>query len=646
MLSRAAGLVIALSLVGGAVFAAQDVALTSLDLTKIRQGVGKPQIDKSGKGTPISIGGRTFEHGLASHAESLMWIDLKGGADRFTAFVGVDDDAGRGKGSVVFKIYGDGRLLFKSPIMKCGEAAQPVDVPLQGIKTVALIVGDADDGTASDHADWADAKFVGAAGKPVSIDTPQEKAIILTPKPSPKPRINGAMIFGVRPGHPCLYKIAATGDRPMSFSATGLPDGLALDWNTGIISGSVAKRGTYRVMLSAKNALGKATREFRIVVGDDIALTPMMGWNDFCAFRWQVTEKDIRAAADAMVSTGLADHGYCYVDIDGCWTVKVGSSDPEIGGPARDSDGNILTNKRFGDMKALADYIHSKGFKAGIYTSPGPLTCAGWAASYGHEAQDAKRFADWGYDLLKYDLCSYREVWKNNSLGEQKKPYVLMGQLLKKQDRDIVFSMCQYGMAKVWEWGEEVGGNSWRTAGDIGFGHARYTAGFKENGLEKWAGPGHWNDPDFISIGWVLGSPTRLTPNEQYSYVSLWSLLAAPMIVSSDLTKMDDFTLGLLSNDEVIEVNQDPLGKQAHRVAQRDETEVWAKDMEDGSKTIGLFNRGEFPTKVTAKWSDIGVSGKQKVRDLWRQKDLGIFSDQFATEIPRHGAALLRIWPQ
>lgn len=639
------GILLAALLAGGCAFAvAEDVPLTSLDLAKVRQAWGTPQIDKAVTGVPISIGGRKFDHGLGSHADSTMWIQLRGEADHFVAWVGVDDNAGKGRGSVIFKVFGDGKTLFKSPVMKCGDAPLPVDVSLKGVKVLFLVADSTDDGISFDHADWADARLIGVKSKPVTINAPEEQAVILTPKPSPKPRINGAKIFGVRPGHPVLYTIAATGDRPMTFSATNVPAGLTVDSN-GRIAGSLEKRGTYTMILTAKNALGTATRELRIVVGDNIALTPPMGWNHWYTFTWSITDKIVRDAVDLMVSTGMINHGYSYVNIDDCWGVKVGSNDPQIGGATRDSEGNILSNKLFPDMKALTDYIHSKGLKAGIYISPGPQTCTWYEGSYGHEAQDAKRFADWGFDFLKYDLCSYTNLLKDNTLEEQQRPYKLMGYLIKRQDRDIVFNLCQYGMANVWEWGADVGGNSWRTAGDIGANPARYVAGFEQNGLEKWAGPGRWNDPDYINIGW-LGAPTLLTPNEQYTYVTLWSLLAAPMFFSADMSKMDDFTLSLLTNDEVIEVNQDPLGIQAHRVAKRGDTEVWAKGMEDGSKAVGLFNRSEMATNVTVKWSDLGIKGSWKVRDLWRQRDIGSYSSSFTTKVPRRGAAMLRIWAE
>ena len=309
----------------------------------------------------------------------------------------------------------------------------------------------------------------------------------------------------------------------------------------------------------------------------------------------------------------------------------------------------INSNEKFLDMKALCDYIHSKGLKAGIYSSPGPFTCAGFPASYRHEVQDAERYAQWGFDYLKYDWCSYDGVAKNKSLPELKKPYVIMRAALNKVDRDIVFSLCQYGMGDVWEWGAEVGGNCWRTTGDIGDSWSSMAGiGFAQNGHEKFAGPGHWNDPDMLvvgQVGWGNLHPTGLTPNEQYTHITLWCLLCSPLLIGCDMAQLDEFTLNLLTNDEVLEVSQDPLGKQAGRVAQKDNAEVWAKDMEDGSKAVGLFNRGELEADVTVNWSDLGVSGKQAVRDLWRQKDLGQFDGSYTVKIGRHGAAMIRVAP-
>ena len=628
------------------------VWLSSLDLAKMTSGWGKAEIDMGVQGKPMAIGGRKFPRGVGTHAPSAMYVDLKGVTERFTAFVGVDDEVNGHVGSLEFRVYGDGKILWQSGLMKAGQAAKAVDVPLAGVKTLILWVGPGDDGIDYDHADWAEAGFEVRGEKPVAVDAPREEAVILTPKPSPKPRINGAKVFGVRPGRPFLFTIAATGQRPMEFAAEGLPAGLSLDGNTGRISGSLPTPGEHVVTLRATNALGTAKGNFRIVVGDKLALTPSMGWNSWYCFLNRVTEKDVRAAADAMVATGMIDHGYSYVNIDDCWMVQPGSKDPLLGGEPRDAQGRLRPNRRFGDMKALTDYIHAKGLKAGIYISPGPRTCAGFEGSYQHESLDARTFAEWGFDFLKYDWCSYGQIAKGNSREELIKPYRVMKAALDKLDRDVVFNLCQYGMGNVWQWGAEVG-QSWRTTGDLGLpgnlAGSMYHIGFGQNGLEKWAGPGHWNDPDYILIGWITWQgrmkPTPLTPNEQYTHVTLWSLLAAPLVFSGDMTRLDEFTLSLLTNDEVLDVNQDPLGRQGRRVAKDGDLEVWAKDLEDGSQAIGLFNRGEIEQPITARWVDLGVQGKQTVRDLWRQRDVGAFGGQYQASVPRHGAAMFRLTP-
>jgi alpha-galactosidase len=495
--------------------------------------------------------------------------------------------------------------------------------------------------------------FGGDAGR--MLAAPAAEAVILTPKPPATPRINGARVFGVRPGHPFLFTIPATGVRPMEFAADGLPDGLKVDAATGQVSGSISTRGEYPVTFRAKNALGQTTRKFKIVCGDTLALTPHMGWNSWYIWEARVNDKIMRAAADAMVSTGMIDHGYMYVNIDDCWMIKPGSTDPMLGGQPRDAQGNVRPNKRFPDMKALADYIHSKGLKAGLYTSPGPLTCGGYVGAYQHEAQDARQFAQWGFDFLKYDWCSYSGVAGGNDLAHLKKPYELMWTELQKVDRDIVLNLCQYGMGNVWHWGGQVG-NSWRTAGDLGGSFEGIPAAlfrdvfglYGRNELQKYNGPGRWNDPDYLLLGYLSNwkggaAPTPMTPNEQYSHVSLWCLLSAPLILSGDITRLDAFTLALLCNDEVLEVDQDPMGKGALRVVKDGAREVWAKSMEDGSKVVGIFNRGDQETPMAVQWSELGVSGKQAVRDLWRQKDLGTFQDRCTAPVGRHGVVLIRL---
>ncbi|MGA2867480.1 MAG: NPCBM/NEW2 domain-containing protein [Verrucomicrobiota bacterium] len=637
--------------------AAETVWLSTLDLSQVRQGWGKANADRSVTGKPLSIAGKKFDHGVGTHAPGTIWVDLAGGSERFLAFVGVDDAAKSQAASITFKVLGDGRTLWQSSLMKGGQSAQSVDVDVTGIQKLVLLVGNGGDGNDNDHANWAEARFVVSSTRPKTCSAPREEAVILTPKPEQTPQINGAFVFGVRPGSPFLFTIPATGARPMLFRAENLPAGLELDASSGQITGSIEKRGEYQVILRVYNKLGSAGRDFTIVCGDRLALTPPMGWNSWYIWENHVTDQIIRDAADAMVKSGMIDHGYMYVNIDDCWAVKPGSNDPSLSGEPRDPAGKVNANKRFPDMKALTDYIHARGLKAGIYTGPGPTTRAGHVGAYQHEEADAQRFVEWGFDFLKYDWGSYGGVAKDNSREELEKPYRLMGQILAKQPRDVVLNLCQYGMGKVWEWGKAVGGHSWRTAGDLGgtyegMGTLLFQDGFDlyaHEHLDRYGGPGGWNDPDYLLLGYLSNgkgqtAPTPLTPNEQYSHVSLWCLLAAPLIFSGDMTRLDEFTLSLLTNDQVINVDQDPLGQPGQRVSKTDDLEVWAKPMTRGSKAVGLFNRGEFPATVTAKWSDLGLTGACSVWDLWRQKDLGQFKDQFQAQVPRHGVVLVRIY--
>ncbi len=273
-----------------------------------------------------------------------------------------------------------------------------------------------------------------------------------------------------------------------------------------LVTGSLKEKGEHVVTLRAKNAVGTAERKWRIVVGQQIALTPPMGWNSWNCFAHAVDEAKVRAAADAMVASGLINHGWTYINIDDCWSIKPGSNDPDLSGAARDADGMINANKKFPDMKALCAYVHGKGLKIGIYSSPGPLTCAGFTASYQHEDQDARRYAEWGFDYLKYDWCSYGRVIRTNKPTHEQlmEPYRVMRASLDKVDRDIVYSLCQYGWGKVWQWGGEVGGNCWRTTDDISdTWRSMAGIGFSQAGHEKYAGPGHGNDPDMLVVGQV-----------------------------------------------------------------------------------------------------------------------------------------------
>ena len=508
---------------------------------------------------------------------------------------------------------------------------------------------------------------------------------LLTPPAPATPRINGADVFGVRPGSPFLYRIPATGERPMEFSVEGIPEilviqtkghegaitgpfagVLTLDSPTGQLTGSITTKGEYKIVLVAKNSKGEARKKFRIVCGDQIALTPPMGWNSWNCFASAVSEEKVKDAADAMVKSGLINHGWTYINVDDYWQNHRNAKDPTLRGPFRDVQGKIVPNSRFPDMKGLADYIHSLGLKAGLYSSPGPWTCGGCAGSWQHEKTDAGQYAKWGFDYLKYDWCSYgnvAEVTATNvmavrSNGSSAKsddeaiyPYKLMGNFLREQKRDIVFSLCQYGMADVWKWGGSVNGNCWRTTGDItDTWRSMSGIGFKQAQAAPFAQPGNWNDPDMLvvgTVGWGRPHPSRLTPDEQYTHISLWCLLSAPLLIGCDMTKLDDFTLNLLSNDEVLALDQDALGKEATCVDTNGEVQVYEKELVDGGRALGFFNLGKMIANLDFnQLAQIGFSGNQHVRDLWRQKDLADVDAANGTlplTIPAHGVVLYKL---
>lgn len=365
-----------------------------------------------------------------------------------------------------------------------------------------------------------------------------------------------------------------------------------------------------------------------------LAPTPPMGWSTWNHFHHDISDAVVRAQADALVSTGMRDAGYVYVNIDGGWEGH------------RDAAGVLHPNKNFPDMKALADYVHSKGLKFGLYTGPGPRTCAGAVASYGHEAQDAKMFAAWGVDFLKYDLCSFREIMQQESGGDVSRSDAIMQAAYEKMHRDlletgrpIVYSMCQYGWGHVWKWAPSVGGNLWRTSGDISDNYDRMTSiGFREVGLSSFAGPGHWNDPDILEVG-----NGGMTTEEYRTHMSLWAILAAPLIAGNDLSQMTPETRSILMNREVIAVDQDSLGKEGDQVYADGPLEVWSKPLQDGAIAVGLFNRTSAPSNMTLRLKDIGWSGDAEARNLWSHRDIGVLKDNYTVVVPKHGVVLLRL---
>jgi alpha-galactosidase len=371
----------------------------------------------------------------------------------------------------------------------------------------------------------------------------------------------------------------------------------------------------------------------------NLALTPPMGWNSWNKFGCNVSDELIRGMADAMAKSGLKEAGYQYVVIDDCWQVS------------RDPEGNIVADpQRFpSGIKALADYVHSLGLKFGIYSDAGSKTCAGRPGGLGHEYQDALKYAAWGVDYLKYDWC-------NTTTQDAKASYANIRHALDAAGRPIVLSICEWGTAKPWLWGNEVGGNLWRSTGDIQD-HWEGKVKWKDGsccgngvvdiidlqvGIESFAGPGHWNDPDMLEVG-----NGGLTDTENRSHFSFWAMLAAPLIAGNDLRNMPPATQAILTNKEVIAVDQDPLGREGARVSKNGDAEVWARPLAGGNRAVILFNRGKEEQTITANWEDFGYPShlSAAVRDLWQEKDLGKFTGKFSAPVPSHGVVMVALKP-
>lgn len=355
-----------------------------------------------------------------------------------------------------------------------------------------------------------------------------------------------------------------------------------------------------------------------------LAKTPPMGWNSWNLFAGKVDDRTVRTIADAMVSSGMRDAGYIYVNIDDTWQ------------GVRDAQGNLQPNPKFPDMKALADYVHSKGLKLGIYSGPGPRTCAGYPGSYGHEEQDAKAFAAWGIDYLKYDWCSAGMIYKDDQLQPV---YQKMGDALQATGRPIIYSLCEYGRGDVQKWGGEVGGNLWRTTGDIRDEWSSMIGDIeKQVPTAPYAGPGHWNDPDMLEIG-----NGHMSDDEYRTHMSLWALTAAPLLAGNDIRNMTAATKAILLNKEVIAVDQDALGKQASPVKSGD-LETWVKPLAGGSVAVGVVNLGSSPAQATVSANDLHLKGPiRKARDLWAHQDVKLANGSYSATVPSHGILLLKV---
>lgn len=506
-------------------------------------------------------------------------------------------------------------------------------------------------------------------------DAPDYSKYILTPPAPDTPRINGPKVYGARPDADFLFRIPATGIRPMSFEAKGLPKGLKLDPDTGIIRGKVRKGGIYNVSLKATNKIGTAERVLKIVIGDQLALTPPMGWSSWNCYGTGITQERAMATAQALLKTGLADYGYSYINIDSGWQ------------GIRDCKENALQpNSAFPDMKALGDYLHENGLKFGIYSSPWMGTYTGHLGSssddpegkswwveegsvtpyyqvdqtkitrdslfrfgeYSFARQDARQWAEWGVDFLKYDWNAIDAWWLKD-----------MRSALLATGRDIILSLsCHtgYALGPVLQENSEL----WRTAGgDLKDSWDKIVAAAIKQ--ERWAGytrPGSWPDADMLvlgKIGWGRDMRrefelhwTHLTADEQYTHMSLWALLSSPLIIGCDLTEIDDFTLSLLTNNEVIDVNQDPLAFQAAKFSGDEDHAVYIKPLEDGSVAIGLFNFSDTTRMIGFRPHNLGLIGQQTIRDIWRQKDIAKIeqTDWWETPVRSHGVKLLKVSPK
>ena len=638
--------------------------LDELPMSSFSEGTPAVSVKVNGGGEPLSIGGKHFDHGVGVASLSVIPFFLDGAAKAFTASVGPDDRANP-EARFTFFVLGDRRILFSSPEMRLGDAPQPVKVDLTGIKRLGLLVRVKEESLSKSYADWADAQIEMIGDRvPQRVPNADEK-YLLTPPARQEPKINCPAIFGARPGNPFLFTVAATGNRPMTFTAEGLPKGLSLDSQTGIIRGKVLEPGEFTVKLKAKNALGETTRNLRVRIGDTLALTPPLGWNGWNSWAREIDGKKVLDSAHAMVAMGLRDHGWSYVNIDDAWQGQRGGK------------WNAIQPKAaFPDFTQMVDTIHDLGLKVGLYSTPWIASYAGYVGGssdfedgaypdsirtnkrafrrvgkYTFEANDARQLAEWGIDYLKYD-------WRLELPSA-----VRMAEALRKSGRDILYSLSNSApFAQARDWAGVA--NLWRTGPDIRDSWpSLYQCLFT---LDKWwpyGGPGHWNDPDMMIVGNVTtGSalhPTRLTPDEQYSQLSLFCLLSAPLLIGCPLEQLDPFTLNLLTNDEVLAIDQDPLGKSARLISDEKGVQTWLKPLEDGSYALGLFATADYGKSPQSffRWGDepalnyrvdfarLGLAGKWKVKDTWRQQDRGLFELGYDAEIRHHGVALLRMYP-
>lgn len=618
--------------------------LRNVEMNWMSVGAGAPQPDRNMAGRPIRAGGMTFARGVVCQAPVEWLIDLSGTVDRLELALGVEGSDTQ-NAPVVFRVLADDETVLETPPLTRDDPPMPVSIPLDGARRL-ILSAEVPEGYGEAHPAvvFGGGFFYlrpGASGRPRGVpnfgDTDEpDIAPAIVPD---APKLCRPDIWGASPGKPILFRIPAIGKGPLRFEADRLPDGLHLDPDRGILTGAVEAPGAYDIPIRVTGPGGSAAGALTLVVGDNaLARTPPMGWNSWYVWAGHVDDAKVRAAADAMDSSGLAALGWRYVVIDDCWQ------------GTRGEDGILYGNDRFPDLPALAGHVHSRGLLFGMYSSPGPGTCAGYPGSYGHEERDAQTLALWGVDFFKYDWCSYGKYAPDGSRESWMAPYRKMGELLRAQNRDILYSICQYGEAEVWTWGRDVGGHLWRTTGDMVDRWAEMIRiGMRQEPLAPWGGPGGWNDPDMLQVG-MLGMsatprPSNLTRHEQLTQMTLWCLLSAPLFISCDLTQLDGFTRALLMNEEVLAVNQDRLGKPARRALRDGQRQAWVKNLDDGGWAVGLFNLGRAKTDFRVRLADLGIPDTDRARDLWRRQDVALDSGILSCELRGHSAALFRVAP-
>ena len=601
------------------------------------------------KGNPIKLNHRLFERGIGTYTNSMLHINLKGGSSKFEAVVGFDDEVlGQGCHPIEFIVYADDRIAWRSGVMKPTDEPKSLVVDVKGTQILTLFVKSVR-GKWNGFSAWADARLEVSGENPEAYVRKKEENYILTPVASKVPLINGPAIVGVQPGSPFQYYIPVTGKRPLKYSVENLPSGLVLDQKTGIITGKIQTSGKYSVILKAKNEFGDSWKNFTIQVGTGLALTPPMGWNSWNVWAANVSQEKVKAAADAIKNSGLIDYGWTYINIDDGW------QDSIRGGKYN----AIMPNNRFPDIGGLCNYIHGLGLKAGIYSTPWERTyaqyigsssdCADGTSPYYNKKNyriefgyfpfyeaDTRQWAEWGFDYLKLD-------WFPNTVSHT----VEFRKALNSTGRDFVYSLSNAAPIEEAEYWKKYS-NLWRTTGDIvdSWGSI-YSIFWEQEQWDSFGGPGHWNDPDMLVVGWLGWGKdlhyTKLTPTEQYAHISLWALMSAPLLIGADLTKLDPFTFNLLSNREVIDIDQDILGKPVKRIKVDDLLEIWTKELSDGSMAVGLCNFGIQDHNIELNLKTIGLEGQYIIRDVWRQKDIGDLEGKFISNINPHEVKLLKL---